>query len=400
MSTRRILIYCDEYPPAKSGGIGSVTKIIAEALAKQNHYVLVAGSYEYGSTSMETTEINGVRVYRFSYFNFLRFFPKKLHRSIKGVLRKLGVLSNLAKADLLRNEKMIAELLNEHQIEVIELVDYIALLKEIKQPIGLQTFNIPTTLRIHGSVSFLNINKGIQHEQQLKNDRLNFNRAKQLSAVSQYAADFVNNNLLSTQRFIHVIYNPIEGALLKKSKQTSNNTILFIGKLTHTKGAFQVIKAFQAIAHSYPEWKLVLLGGGEELQAKQIIQPEFQNRIVITGYVQRSEVLAHIEASDFVVIPSYFENFSMVPLEVMAKQKAVIYTKRTSGPEIITDSQNGLLVEPDNLDEIIDKMTLLMEQPAKRMELATNGFHTVQTHFTTDRIVHQLVTHYQSLINE
>ena len=40
-----LLYYCSEYPPYKSGGIGTVTKIVAEELVRRGHNVSVIGYY-------------------------------------------------------------------------------------------------------------------------------------------------------------------------------------------------------------------------------------------------------------------------------------------------------------------------------------------------------------------
>lgn len=397
MNVKQILFYCDEYPPAKSGGIGSVTKIVAEALAATDRQISIAGNYEYGSIDMKATVINGVKIYRFPYFTFLRFFPAFSRRFVKAGLRKTGILSKIAAKDLQRNEQKIAELIRFLDIEIIELVDYISLLKEIKQPISLQKFEIPSTLRIHGSVSFLNLNKGISNIVQLENDRKNFERANKLTAVSKYAANFVNDQILSVPREIEVIYNPIENDLLNGYSDASNNTILFFGKITETKGAFQALKAFQTIASEFPLWNMKLLGGGEIEQAEKSIKLANKDRIKFLGYVNRTDVISSIETCDFVVIPSYFENFSMAPLEVMAKRKALIYTSRTSGPEIITDGVNGFLVEPNDIIDIENKMRQLILNPELRNKLANAGFETVSRSFTVERILLQLQSHYNSL---
>ena len=393
-----ILFYCDEYPPAKSGGIGSVTKIIAEELAGKGFKVLVAGSYEYGTGLPEYSQINGVHIYRFSHFNFLKFFPGSTRNIVKKLARKLGVLSRIAAADLQKNEAKIDLLLKKEKVDVIELVDYIGLLQEIYQPVVLRDFSAPATIRIHGSVSFLNINKGMDKPVQLENDRRNFERAQAISAVSNYSANFVNTVLLQSPRTIEVIYNPIgEKEFDPAIGTTGSNTILFFGKITETKGAFQVLKAFQAIAPAFPDWKLVMLGGGQIQLAEKAILSEYKSKIRLAGYVSRSEVMTGIRNAEFVVIPSYFENFSMAPLEVMAKRKALIYTKRTSGPEIIADGMNGLLVEPDDITDLQDKMRQLIEDQTFREQLAMKGFETVKEQFALGIILGRLVNHYNSL---
>ena len=45
----KILFYCNEYPPYPTGGIGSVTKIVAEELVKRGHEIFVVGYYPYNT---------------------------------------------------------------------------------------------------------------------------------------------------------------------------------------------------------------------------------------------------------------------------------------------------------------------------------------------------------------
>lgn len=400
MMNKSILFYCDEYPPAKSGGIGSATKIVAEALVQKGFHVFVAGSYQYGTNLPEHSVINGVEVYRYYYFDFLKFFPPSIRTKVKSIVRKLGILSKRAVKDLQKNEAKIDLLLQEKKISLIELVDYIHLLQEIQQPALLRKFSVPATIRVHGSVTFLNVNKGINQPVQLENDRSNFERAQAISAVSNYSKMFVNDYILKNRAAIDVIYNPIaEKELEMYTESAESKTILFFGKITETKGAFQLIKAFLAIAPEFPDWNLEMLGGGSIELAEKSILPMYANRIHLVGYVSRDEVMSAIRRSAFVVIPSYFENFSMAPLEVMAKQKAIIYTQRTSGPEVITDGINGLLVDPDDLDDLQNKMRQLIGDQGFREHLAKKGFESVQKRFTLEIIAGQLQNHYNSLIN-
>ena len=64
-----ILFSCDEYPPVKSGGIGTVTKIVAEELARRGHRVYVVSGVLPEVTLPAYTIDNGVRIYRLSYFS-------------------------------------------------------------------------------------------------------------------------------------------------------------------------------------------------------------------------------------------------------------------------------------------------------------------------------------------
>ena len=62
-----ILYICDEYPPGRNGGIGTMVQVLGRELVKQGHNVYVAGlySYRYGGNNFE--EDKGVKVWRLRY---------------------------------------------------------------------------------------------------------------------------------------------------------------------------------------------------------------------------------------------------------------------------------------------------------------------------------------------
>ena len=87
----------------------------------------------------------------------------------------------------------------------------------------------------------------------------------------------------------------------------------------------------------------------------------------------------------------------MVALEVMARSKALIYTNRTSGPELIEDGVDGFLVDPDDIDSIVEKIRLLSNDHVIRDRLAINGANTVKSRFTSSVIVNDLEYFYEKV---
>ena len=71
-----ILYICDEYPPGKNGGIGTMVQVLGRELVKQGHNVHVAGLYGYRYGSSDYEEDKGVRVYRLRYGLNLRLNEK------------------------------------------------------------------------------------------------------------------------------------------------------------------------------------------------------------------------------------------------------------------------------------------------------------------------------------
>lgn len=95
-----ILYLCDEYPPAKTGGIGTVTKVVAEAMVQKGHTVYVLSGRPAGHALPYETSINGVIVYRLTYFKILLplfKMPERYKNIAINILRKVGAMLFLQK---------------------------------------------------------------------------------------------------------------------------------------------------------------------------------------------------------------------------------------------------------------------------------------------------------------
>ena len=394
----KILFYCDEYPPATHGGIGSVLKIIAESLVDRGHEVFVVGVYQQGHNLPYSSIISGVKVYRLTYFNHLGLKPVLLAKVIHKIYGLSGLLSIKARKALHELESFVAKLNKEEKIDVIEISDYLEVLQYINQEVHLRSHEIPVIMRIHGSLTFLNANIGQQNPVFIKNDKNNYKRADVILATSNYGAKFVSNNLISSEIPITVIHNPIESELIvDHPKGSATKNIVFIGKLVETKGAFVVLEAFNKIAEDYPDYHLNLIGSGDLNTCRSLVDKKYRDRVHFKGYMSRKAVIEHIDKASFCAVPSYFESFSMVALEVMARGKMLIYTRTTSGPEIINHLEDGLLVEPSSIEDVVEKMKIAIDDEALCKKMGIAARDKIEQKFSIDQIVLKLEEQYNNV---
>ena len=345
-----ILFYCSEYPPHVTGGIGSATKTVAEELAKRGHNVYVVGYYEsMPDKGVIYERINNVHIYRINkgYRN------NAIKQKIFALLNRLGKTNFIIQKEISYIDEFIQQLVDAKNIDIIEFTDYLSQCSRTKGKLTFNGFCVPCVLRIHGCSSFLYSLKGLHKNYIHENDQRHFSRCDHVSSVSQYSLDYILKNFDCNHfKIKEVIYNPIEETFLRRNSEKGNNTILFIGKITETKGCYSLLKAFNNISLRHPNWKLRLVGNGNIQRAKSFIHSNVIDKVTFVGYCNRQKIKQEIDNCSFACIPSYFENFSMVALEVMAREKALVYTERTSGKEIIEDNYNGFLIDPDNVTAI------------------------------------------------
>lgn len=406
----KILFSCDEYPPIKSGGIGTVTKIIAEELARRGHIVHVVSGMlpTYDLPKIEI--INGVIIHRFKYFKNLKFLFRKARIGKETiclkVFKRTSLLAKIARQEFYRTHSIIKKLIINENIDVVEFPDYLKLSDyyKTKEKLPFPLYDIPVVARIHGCQSFAEFYRdGKANEIDMFNDTSFFNSVNKIAAVSRFSANFVHE-ILKVKRNIDVIYNPLDiKALLAITEKLSrrnlqDKNIVFLGKIVETKGAYKLIDAFNLFTKSHPDYKLIMIGGGDINSGKMRLSSESEDKVVFTGYLPRKEVCQYIKNATFCVVPSYFENFSMVALEIMALGKALVYTKEASGSEVIDNGVDGLLVNPRDVNEIAMSMELLANDEPLRKKIGLNAKRKIELNYTVDEIVDELECYYKNII--
>jgi glycosyltransferase involved in cell wall biosynthesis len=93
----------------------------------------------------------------------------------------------------------------------------------------------------------------------------------------------------------------------------------------------------------------------------------------MTGQIAHSEVMKFLRNSDIVVIPSnYPEGLPTLILEAGACSAAVIATNVGGTNEVISNEELGILIEPDNFQQLKDAMEVLIIDKELRESLAKN----------------------------
>jgi glycogen synthase len=98
------------------------------------------------------------------------------------------------------------------------------------------------------------------------------------------------------------------------------------------------------------------------------------------------------------IFPSYVESFGMAPLESMNTGCPTIYTKRASGPEIINNGINGLLVDPDDIQEIAKAITYMLTKRTSAKIIGDCGAKTVRDQFSISSIAKSHLIIYSDMI--
>jgi len=194
---------------------------------------------------------------------------------------------------------------------------------------------------------------------------LTYTHCEKLVLVSDSLKKGIEALVPSAMKRSIVIPNMIREDLFFPPQEARNSdpfVFLWAGRLEHVKGVDLLLKAMKTLSDTTDlQFSVRLAGKGslrEELEQQAVTQG-VSDRVVFLGRLSRHEMLNEMQKANCKVLPSRYEAFGVVLIEAMAAGLPLIAT-RSGGPDSIVTKENGLLVEPENPDELARAMKELM----------------------------------------
>jgi phosphatidylinositol alpha-1,6-mannosyltransferase len=161
-------------------------------------------------------------------------------------------------------------------------------------------------------------------------------------------------------------------SLLNRYRLTEDHTILIsLSRLSSSekyKGYDNTIAILPQLIKKYP--KVVYLIAGkyddeEKIRIDKLINShKINNHVKVIGFLDEAEVSDHFLLSDIFVLPSKKEGFGIVFIEAMASGLSVVGGNKDGSVDALKNGELGKLVDPDDLDQIEETLSMLLESPA------------------------------------
>ena len=175
-----------------------------------------------------------------------------------------------------------------------------------------------------------------------------------IQAISKYLAQRAKN---FGAKNVEVIPNGINLEQFNfVSSKKEKHKIICVAHLRPVKGIKYLIDSMPQILQRFPDAKLVLIGEGSERKnlESEIENLELKGAVELKGKLNQEQVRRELSSSDVFVLPSLFEGQGIAILEAQASKIPVIASDTGGIPDIIKNSETGILVEPKNFQQIAD----------------------------------------------
>jgi glycosyltransferase involved in cell wall biosynthesis len=186
----------------------------------------------------------------------------------------------------------------------------------------------------------------------------------------------------------------------KRAKRAENIVVLFLGgsEAAH-KGLFDLLSAICILGRLQLGLRFHLIAvPREEVNCR--LPADLLSCCEIRDWVSGATKIDIFARADIFVLPSYAEGMPIAILEAMACSLPVVATKVGGIPDLITEGQEGYLLEPGDIQGLARAISGLACDFKTRESMGRNGLHKAQTLHDVSVGVQHLQTLYEAMLEQ
>jgi glycosyltransferase involved in cell wall biosynthesis len=214
-------------------------------------------------------------------------------------------------------------------------------------------------------------------------------------ACSEAVKEFTLKDEYIRSSKVRVIYNGLPFPEIER--RFSNKKVLgMVANFSEVKGHRYILEAVKLLIPEFPDIKIKFAGEGRllEIVKKQARETGIEKHTFFEGRVDN--VFEFLNDTDIFVLPSLSEGLPNAVLEALYMERPVVATRVGGIPEVITSGENGILVEPGNVQQLTDGIRCFLRNPEKGIKMGKTGRDTVLKRFKMDVMVDNYLSLYRT----
>lgn len=369
----RILHFSWEYPPVMYGGLGAHVVALTRAQVQLGHEVTVITQANLGEAGSHV-DSNGVEVIRVE-----NHYPdaQMVHEEFAHWVHGFALASQTACKSVSRKP------------EIVHGHDWIAASQLM---VAADVFSVPSVLTVHAT-EFGRHNGWLTSrlsQTVYANERRAIESADSVIVCSEYMTREIRNGYGVEPKKLNVIANavsalpPVRGQI---EMNPENIVVGFIGRLEWEKGVHHIIDAMELIQDQ--RVKLEVVGSGSQLSdlKKKVERKGLGDRVSFLGHVEEGDRSNVMQAWNAAVIPSSYEPFGIVALELGQAGIPIIAAQVGGLSEIISSSEFGYLIREVSGVAIAQEIESILSNQTEAAARVDRLRVRVATEFTWKRAV-------------
>lgn len=173
-------------------------------------------------------------------------------------------------------------------------------------------------------------------------------------------------------------------------KQERNNgtlTFLFVGRVEAAKGIWYLLEAFRNPKITERNVKLRVIG---DIRTSLDHLEKYRKNVTFEGMKLPGEMPQIYLDSDIYILSSLWEGFSLSLLEAMSVGMPAIASRPSSGPDVISDYENGIMIDPANTESIVKAVIWFDEHRNQIPQMSAAARKRIEEKYTLEKYYERL----------
>jgi|GEM_PF-395379 len=389
LSQMRIVHFSWEYPPVMYGGLGTHVLELTREQVRAGHDVVVVTQQSEGQSVSDSMDHNGVRVVRVSQSEPRIAFDESTFE----------YWSHKFAMDSFAQTRAA---LTDWSPDLVHGHDWIAAEQTF---LSSDMWGVPSVITIHATEIG-------RHSGWLSSRLSKIVHARERDAVKHSGSIIVCStamkselvhNLCADDNKIEVIPNGVrtESPAAKRVDQLRPGhgfEVVFVGRLEWEKGVHHVIDALAVLNDSTIHFHVI--GSGSQLNAlsAKVARKGLSESVTFHGYLSPDKMLEVLSIADAAVIPSSYEPFGIVALELGAQGIPLIVSKAGGLRETVPTTEFGYVltkVDGQHIAALLQEIRADRSEAQKRSESLK---HRIEQEFTWSHVASETIEHYREVL--
>ena len=177
---------------------------------------------------------------------------------------------------------------------------------------------------------------------------------------------------------------------------TTNYTVGMLATFSKFKDYKTYIQAANLVLKRFKDVTFLCIGSGNYNLFKQLVEPQFEEKIKFLGYHEDIESILNI--CNIGVLATYTEGISMAIMEFMALGKPVIATDGGGTNELIIHGKTGYLIKPKLPEELAIRIEELLNNDELISDMGAIGKKRIEEEFNMDKMTKKFIKTYRKIL--
>lgn len=377
-----------------TGGMEIHVKMLVDGLVKQGHKVTIITTKHPDGIKIEESEL--VNIYYVGDKPIT--YTKKFYNDSASLFEELD---NVEKFDIVHSQSVSGFGFTKFSKRKIPFVTTLhgTAKNEIKSSLNTKTLRgllralyIFINDRTHSKIPITIL---------AKSDKI-ISVSNELNKDIQKQFNIPGSNLVTIPNGIDIDkFKPISTDDLKEILNLNDKKIILsVGRIDEQKGFQLLIKVLPKISKKF-NVKLIIVGTGPYLRSLKSMAEKrgLQDRVIFTGRVTDEDLPKYYNLADVFAFPTLrFEGLPYVIPEAMACEKPVISSRIGGIPTAIENGRDGILIEPGNLDELVNNILYLLDNEDVANALGKRAREKVINELSLDKMVEDTIKVYEDML--